>query len=230
MLNTCRMHGRDIRTQYIGSMFILLWRNDWSSIRLDTPSKISLKHNWMKELGSELAGSSKAIQRFHTKAKPIIKNGEFLGWAPVHLGNRERCLVWSRKHRTLNKNGETFGWTKTHPELRLFRWRQRHWRRRTRRSNWNETIPLEMNNFLFCWHNGKNTHRLQSIWIVTCSCGRSRKLRCSRTRQKSRIILIEKHFKSIYNWATSTTHSTHSETRENRWFVTKTIWSSSSYA
>ena len=35
MHNTCIKHGRDIRTQNIGSTSILLWGNDWSSIRLD---------------------------------------------------------------------------------------------------------------------------------------------------------------------------------------------------
>ena len=33
--NTCTKHGKDIKTQYIGSTSILLWRKDWSSIRLD---------------------------------------------------------------------------------------------------------------------------------------------------------------------------------------------------
>ena len=35
MHNTCIKHGRDIRTQYIGSTSILLWGKDWSSIRPD---------------------------------------------------------------------------------------------------------------------------------------------------------------------------------------------------
>ena len=35
MHNTCTMHGRDIKTQYIGSISILLFRKDWHSITLD---------------------------------------------------------------------------------------------------------------------------------------------------------------------------------------------------
>ena len=89
MHNTCIKHGRDIGTQFFGSTSILLWRKDWSSIRLDRtaiilhetlpaycipkvvrmetgevknekvfmsprpPPKISLKHDWKRELGSE---------------------------------------------------------------------------------------------------------------------------------------------------------------------------------
>ena len=91
MHDTCTMHGRDIRTQYIGSTSILLLRKDWHSIRLDRmqssfkkhfqpivfrkllkmktgeafyekvymsprpPPKISLKHEWNRELASEHA-------------------------------------------------------------------------------------------------------------------------------------------------------------------------------
>ena len=56
----------------------------------------------MKELGSEVAGSSKAIQRFHTKAKPIIKNGEFLGEHPF-TWEVEKDVLFGRdstKHST----------------------------------------------------------------------------------------------------------------------------------
>ena len=82
------------------------------------PPKISFKDNWTKELDSEVAGSSKDIQRIEPKPQhPIVKNGEARVWARVHKGNRERCLVWSRRHQTLNKNGETRGWTKIHPEF-----------------------------------------------------------------------------------------------------------------
>ena len=91
MHNTCIIHERDIKTQYIGSTSILLLRKDWNSIRLDRmqsffkrtlpaycipkvvrlktgevlheksymsprpPPKISLKHEWKRELGSEHA-------------------------------------------------------------------------------------------------------------------------------------------------------------------------------
>ena len=40
------------------------------------PPKISFKDNWMKELGSEVAGSSKDTQIQPKPKKTIIKNGE----------------------------------------------------------------------------------------------------------------------------------------------------------
>ena len=44
MHNTCIKHGRDIRTQCIGSTSILLWGKDWSSIRLDRTRSFFTKH------------------------------------------------------------------------------------------------------------------------------------------------------------------------------------------
>ena len=69
------------------------------------PPEISFKDNWMKELDSEVAGSSKDTQRIQPKPKTL------------HPGDRKICLFWSRRHQTLNKNGETCGWTKIHLEL-----------------------------------------------------------------------------------------------------------------
>ena len=42
--NTCINHGSNIRTQCIGSTSILLWREDWSSIRLDRTRSFFTKH------------------------------------------------------------------------------------------------------------------------------------------------------------------------------------------
>ena len=102
MHNTCIKHGRNIKTRYIGSTSILLWRKDWSSIKHDLnaiihhetlpaycipkvvrmetgeviyekvyasprpPPKIFLKHDWMKELGSDVAQrpDGQVVQQF----------------------------------------------------------------------------------------------------------------------------------------------------------------------
>ena len=45
MHNTCIKHGRDIRTQCIGSTSILLLRKYWSSIRHDRTLSFFLKHS-----------------------------------------------------------------------------------------------------------------------------------------------------------------------------------------
>ena len=44
MHNKCIKHGRDIRTQCIGSTSILLLRKDWNSIRLDRTQSFFTKH------------------------------------------------------------------------------------------------------------------------------------------------------------------------------------------
>ena len=54
-------------------------------VSLRPPPTISFKANWMKELDSEVAGSSKDTQRIQPKPKnPIIKNGETRGWTRIH--------------------------------------------------------------------------------------------------------------------------------------------------
>ena len=76
----------------------------YASTRL--PPKISFKDTWMKELDSEVAGSSKDTQRIQPKSKnPVITNGETRGWATVHPGDRTRCLVWSRSTNYSTRTG-----------------------------------------------------------------------------------------------------------------------------
>ena len=101
------------------------------------------------------------------------------------------------------KNGETRGWTKIHPELCVNACTNCRQRRR-RRSNkngetrgWTTVHPVRGNR---PW--------LQSTRIVTWRCERSWKILRSRARQKrSKVFLIEKHFKPKCSWITSTTHS-----------------------
>ena len=90
--------------------------------------KISFEDNWMKELGSEVAGHDESSQTQLSSTESL--------WVSNHLvclqGNRKRCLVWLRKNKL--KNGETCKelcasvcWT--------CRYRQRSRRKRRRRSN-----------------------------------------------------------------------------------------------
>ena len=55
--------------------------------------KISFKDNWMKELDSEVAGSSKDTTNPTKNQNPIIKNVKTRRWTRVHQGDRERYLV-----------------------------------------------------------------------------------------------------------------------------------------
>ena len=60
------------------------------------PPTTSFKDSWMKDLDSEIVGSSKDTQRIQPKPKtPIIKNGKTRGWTTVHPGDRKKmsCLV-----------------------------------------------------------------------------------------------------------------------------------------
>ena len=82
------------------------------------PPKISLKVDWMKELDSEVAGSSGGSQR--VQLKPITQLSRTVrpvGEQSFTQEIQKRCLVWSRRHQKLNKNGETCGWKEIHPEL-----------------------------------------------------------------------------------------------------------------
>ena len=48
------------------------------------PPKSSYKDNWINELDSEVAGSSKDTQRIQQNKNPIIKNGETRMWIIIH--------------------------------------------------------------------------------------------------------------------------------------------------
>ena len=169
----------------IHTLFIVFRKLLWWSLETSYTRKYlchldhhRFKDNWMKELDSEVAESSKDTQRIQPKPKnPIIKNGETRGWTRIHQVDRERYLVWSRGHQALNKNGETRGWIEIHPKLRVDAYK--NWRRR---SNKNE----ETRRWTRVHQGGGARHWLQSTRIVTCSRKRSRTFPSSRARQKDR--------------------------------------------
>ena len=135
------------------------------------PPKISYKDNWMNELDSEVAGSSKDTQRFQPKPQTqLSRTVKTRGRTRVHKGNRERYLVWSRGRQALNKNGETRMWIKIHKKLRADTCR--NWRR----SNKNGETRK----------GGGARHWLQSTRTVTYSCERSRNFPSSRACKKDR--------------------------------------------
>ena len=68
------------------------------------PPKISFKYNWMKELGSEVAGGSENSQQTQPKTKhPIVRTGRpIFGRATIRFecsGNQQTSLTWLRKHQ-----------------------------------------------------------------------------------------------------------------------------------
>ena len=68
------------------------------------PPKISFKYNWMKELGSEVAGGSENSQQTQPKTKhPIVRTGRpIFVRATIRFkcsGNQQTSLTWLRKHQ-----------------------------------------------------------------------------------------------------------------------------------
>ena len=78
------------------------------------PSKIIGWKNWIQKQ----LEAARAPNEFNQNQKPNHQERWDRGWTTVHPRDRKRCLVWSRRHQTLNKNG-TRGWIKIHPELRV---------------------------------------------------------------------------------------------------------------
>ena len=94
---------------YLESCCDGIWRNHIrESICVTSTTSDDFLHNCMKELDSEVAGSSKDTQRIQPKPKTqLSRTEETRRWTRIHQGDRERYLVWSRGHQALNKNWET---------------------------------------------------------------------------------------------------------------------------
>ena len=152
------------------------------------PPKISFEDNWMKELGSEVAGGGKDSQQTQptTKTSNCENRETCFGRATIRFkcsGNRQTCLAWMRKHQCKNREtclllSASVCWT--------FRSRQR--RRRNVDANQVRTgRPVgKWTIYWFVHTTWGNRHRLQSVWIATCSCETNRKIPCSRTREEDR--------------------------------------------
>ena len=99
MHNTCIKHGRNIRTRYIGSTSILLWRKDWSSIKHDRALSFFMKHSQLivfrKLLGLEgqVVQQSKSSQS--NQLNPSPDHDDRTG-QPV-VGSDQRTAPCARK-------------------------------------------------------------------------------------------------------------------------------------
>ena len=156
------------------------------------PPKISFQENWMQELGSEVAGLGENFQQTQTQPKttnPIVRTGRPVSTEQPSSSSAQeidkRLLLGcentiERTWRPVKKLCGSVRWT--------FRWRQRRRRKRRRRSGLNGATRWKWTIYRFVHTTWGNRHRLQSVWIATCSCETSRKLPCSRTVKK-----IESH-------------------------------------
>ena len=145
------------------------------------PPKISFQDNWMKEVGSEVAGVGKDSQQTQPKTKnPIVRTGRLVlseqqsGSSVQELANvahvtaeapmKEHCDLFSScvpvsvKSSDQDKDADHVGTGRLVYE-------QTTWSVHTVRGH---------------------RHRLQGVWIATCSSETSRKLSCSRTREEDR--------------------------------------------
>ena len=81
------------------------------------PPKISFKDHWMKELDSEVTGSSKDTQRIQPTPKTQLSRTERPVGEQPFTQEIEKDVLFRREGTKKLKNGETLGWTKIHPEL-----------------------------------------------------------------------------------------------------------------
>ena len=134
-------------------------------------------------------------------------------------GDRKRCLVWLRKHKL--KNGETCECIVIQPELCAsvcwtFGSRQRRRRKRRRRSCKNGE-PLKVNNPSICPHSARKLTLTSEC--LDCHMQLWNKQTTSvfaNSWRRSRVILVDKHFKPICNKIRPITYSV---TNRKRWFV-----------
>ena len=154
--------------------------------------KISFKDNWMKELGSKVAGGGEDSQQTQPWSKTqlwsagrpvseqpsgsftqeirkdVLFGCESTDWrtgGPVNASSfSQSCVPVSVEHVDKDK-------------------RRRRKRRRRSNKNW-ETCKWRTNRFV---HTAQgNRHLLQSVWIATCSCETSRELPRSGAREEDR--------------------------------------------
>ena len=143
------------------------------------PPNISYKENWMCDLDSDVAGSSKGTQRIEPKRITQLSSTV----RPVCGGREEIEKRTEFDHDTLshekhdevtdNKYGETRMWTRIHKALRVGTWTC------GRRSNRYGELHIGESN------RGERDC-FQSTRTVTCNCERSRTSPSSRACEKDR--------------------------------------------
>ena len=107
--NTCTMHGRDIKTRYVGSTSILLLTNDWNSIRLDRMQLFFKKHFqrvvFQKLLDWKLEKSCtiKYTCHFDFRHRSHWSTNEQETWVWKLLDNQKEKLIDNQKEKLLDK-------------------------------------------------------------------------------------------------------------------------------
>ena len=149
---------------------------------LRPPPKMSFVDNWMKELGSEVAGHGESSQRTQPKTKnPIVRTGkpvlseqqeiENVSYLVAKASMKEQgdlltsCVPASVKRSDQDKDADE---NVDADQMRTGR-----------------TVESEQSIGLFTQREEIDID-FRVVWIATCSCDTSRKLPCSRTREEDR--------------------------------------------
>ena len=185
------------------------------------PPKISFKDNWMRELGSEVAGGGKDSEQTQPKTKnPNVRTGRLVlagqpsGSSAQDIDKRVFLDCESTNVRTgrpvsscVPVSVERLDQDKDADE----NVEADHVRTGRPVGKW--TIHR------FVHTSRGNRHWLQSVWIVTCSCENKQKTSVfANSWRRSRVTRIDKHFKPICNKITPTTpvcDESQAMTREN---------------
>ena len=150
------------------------------------PPKISYTDDWMCDLDSDVARSSKDIQRIERKpTTQFIKHGETRLWTRIHKS--VACWHLNMLKKIKQVWGDPYWWIK----------------------KWSTKLISEYQDCHIQLRKKRNISEFKSF------------------RKRSKIILIEKHFKPICSWITSATRSAKIR---RRWSANWAMWSYSSCA
>ena len=106
--NTCKMHGKDINTRYIGTTSILWFGKDWHSIRLDRMQS-SFKEHFQLVVFQKLSNwrlkksKTKSIHVTSTSTKDLITSRMDTNWVRKLFNNQKGKLFDNKKEKLFDK-------------------------------------------------------------------------------------------------------------------------------
>ena len=174
------------------------------------PPKNSCKDDWMRDLDSEVAGSSKNNQRIQPKPNYQVRRDSYVGKSPQRKSRNVLCLI-ARMSQTqqvrwdpyVDKNPQSVVCWHLHilKKITQERWDPYWWRS-------TKLISEYQDRHMQLWKK-QNISEFKSLW------------------KRSKVIFIEKHFMPTCSRITSTTHSAKIR---RRWSANWVMWSYSSCA
>ena len=180
------------------------------------PPEISYRDNWMCDLDSDVAGRCKDTQRIQPKPNYQVRWEPYVGKSPqkeiekrTMFGQEDMIMSQTRQVRWdphVDQNTQSFACWHLHmlKKINQVRWDPHWWikKRSTKLMTENQDCHMQL------WKK-RNISEFKSLW------------------QRSKIILIDKHFMPTCSRTTSTTHSAKIR---SRWSANWVMWSYSSCA